>query len=355
MNDDIFSLVRDDFPYLNEVVYLNTAAVGLSFERQSQAAGEYYREFKRRGYNADAEADVFALGVRRKIARVLGVDAQDVFFFSSTTESVNYIAHSLNFAEGQKVLVPSGEYPAVELPWSALATKGGQVKTVEVTSEERRERELIQRLDNKTAVCAISQVNFSTGTMVDAEAIAKVCRESDTLLLIDGTQAMGACAPAAGAADIYLASSYKWLLGTFGLCIAVIKKRARDRLTPAFIGMRGHAFEYSHLNYPSLWPLDAALSYFDELGWESVYERVHKLSGFLMDELETIGIEPATPRDKRAGIVSFAVPDAAGIVEKLEQRGIYAAARGGFVRASAHFYNSIDDISRFTEAIKLLR
>ena len=50
-DESLWRGVREDFPYLRDCVYLNTAAAGLSWTGQGTAAARFYDEAKSRGFN----------------------------------------------------------------------------------------------------------------------------------------------------------------------------------------------------------------------------------------------------------------------------------------------------------------
>ena len=58
-------------------------------------------------------------------------------------------------------------------------------------------------------------------------------------------------------------------------------------------------------------------------------------------------------RDNTSGIVSVRKADvpAASVVRTLQERGILAAPRNGWVRMSPHFYISPEEIDRMLEAL----
>ncbi|MFV0362424.1 MAG: aminotransferase class V-fold PLP-dependent enzyme [Suipraeoptans sp.] len=129
-----------------------------------------------------------------------------------------------------------------------------------------REEKLLNALTDKTKVLAVSQVHYSTGTKLSLTKIGKICRERNILFFVDGTQAFGATPTDLTYVDFYTASTYKWLLSGFGLSLLVAKSDAQKKLTPAYIGHNGRILQYSHINYPAVWVLESAISYFDQVG-----------------------------------------------------------------------------------------
>ena len=67
--------------------------------------------------------------------------------------------------------------------------------------------------------------------------------------------------------------------------------------------------------------------------------------------LRAAGFEVLTPEDAHGGIVSLRHPRASDLVRALAGQAILVEDAAPIVRASAHFYNSDDDIDRFASAL----
>ena len=357
----------DAFPYLAERVYLDTAAAGLSWSGQGAASARFYDEFKNRGYDARPDWLQVSEATRSRVGNLLGVAPADVAWLSNTTECLNLAAHSIGWRKGDRVVLASDEFPSVLRAWDYAENQGATIVRVPVTSEAQRETNLLNALDNQTRVLAVSHVNWATGTKLDIAKLGAACRERGALLVVDGVQALGAVPVDAAHADIYCAALFKWMLSSFGLAVFVSSERARAQMAPAY---RGYAnipptaapiggdlpnvfagFQYSHSNLPAIFALESTLDFFDALGWATVQQRVAEMSGLLMRRLSELGFSLVTPREARAGIVSFTVPDVEKVQQCLAARGVSVSVRGGLLRVSPHFYNQTSDIHRFCDEL----
>jgi hypothetical protein len=70
-------------------------------------------------------------------------------------------------------------------------------------------------LDRRTRVLAISAAQYSSSHRYDLGALGQACQDSDVLLVVDGTQAVGAVTVDAGllGVDVLAVSAHKWMLG----------------------------------------------------------------------------------------------------------------------------------------------
>ena len=169
-------------------------------------------------------------------------------------------------------------------------------------------------------------------------------------------QAVGAIPSQAGIADAYCASVFKWLLSGFGLGFVTVSERLAGELQPVLRGYNNEppsrSVRYGHINYPGVYALQASLEFMRTLGWEEIHAQVDN-AGVARPRLA------AQPRFRshhagtraHAGIVSIQHPAASALVSALAEQSIFVEDRGPVVRASAHFYNTEEDIDRFVSAL----
>jgi cysteine desulfurase / selenocysteine lyase len=344
---------RESFPFVAEAVYLNTATAGLSWTGLGAASAAFY-EAKRRGICGRGEWVATAAHARASLAALLGVAEDTVSFTGSATEALNLACLGLPLAPGSRIAIATDEFPSVWQACLALRKSGIDIMPVEIRSETQRGAALAQAASGAQAL-AVSHVHWRTGTTVDLEQIAAACRASGAWLIVDGVQAVGAIPVRAGLADAYCGSSFKWLLGGFGLGFMTLSERLARQWTPPF---RGYANEwpsrdpqYGHLDYPGIYALGASLAFLGALGWETIFEQVARLSRRLSQRLLEHGFEVLTPHAAAAGIVSVRRDDSRERVERLARESIYVEDRDAIVRASPHFYNTEVEVDRFVAAL----
>ncbi len=358
--------VRAAFPYLADRVYLDTAAVGLSWDGQGRAAGHFYDAIESRGYDARAAWQERSRRVRGRVADLLRCAPDAVAWLSCTTEGLNLAAHSIRWRRGDRVVLAADEFPSVQRAWAHAEPAGVEVVRVAVREEASREDDLLDALDARTRVLAVSHVHSVSGTRLDLARLGAACRARDALLVVDGVQALGAVPVDASQADVYCSSFFKWMLSSFGLGVLVCSARAEAQMTP---GYRGYAnspdeeassfpsrpaqspFQYAHSNLPALYALDGTLDFLEAQGWDSIHGRVAELGAALFERLSALGLRVRTPRSSRAGIIAAEVADAGAVSRELSARGISVAERGGLLRASPHFYNDESDLDALTGAL----
>jgi selenocysteine lyase/cysteine desulfurase len=345
--------LRAPFPYLEQRVYLDTAAAGLCWQGHGAAVARFYDAIKSRGYDARPEWQALTQKVRSRLAAMLGVQPADVTFVSNTTEGLNLAAHSLRFSPGDRIVLAADEFPSVARIWGPAQRAGAQLVQVPIPRE--REAALLAALDQRTRLLAVSQVHSSTGTTVDLARVGRECRERGVLLLVDGIQALGAVPTDLALVDIYTASFFKWMLSGFGLGLMVTSPLARERMEPAYKGYANiddaAQLQYAHVNTPALYGLDATLDFFEGIGWPTVFERVRALGEHLVQGARSRRLDLVTPPGMHAGIFVLRCGDGETTRLQLAARNISVSARGVGVRISPHFYNTAEEVDQCLVAL----
>lgn len=344
---------RASFPFVSEAVYLNTATAGLAWQGLGEASAAFYQA-KLRGICGRGEWVATAARARASLAALLGVQEDAVSFTGSATEALNLACLGLPLAPGSRIALAADEFPSVWQACLALRKSGVDIVPIDIPGEAARGAAIAEAAAGVQAV-AVSHAHWRTGTTVDLEQIGAACRANGAWLIVDGVQAVGAIPVRAGLADAYCGSSFKWLLGGFGLGFLTLSERLARQWTPPF---RGYANEwpsrdpqYGHLDYPGIYALGASLAFLGSLGWDAIFRRVAQLSGRLSERLHRDGFEVLTPRAATAGIVSIRRNDSRERVQRLAQQSIFVEDRDSILRASPHFYNTAAEIDRLVEAL----
>ncbi len=347
--------LRTPFPHLQHCAYLDTAAVGLPWQGLGSAVGHFYGGVLSQGFDARPQWLEKTQKVRARMAGLLCASPADVTFVSSTTEGLNLAAHSINWQPGNRIVLAADEFPSVARAWAPAVRAGAEVVAVEVGVEQDREDILIAALAASTRVLAVSQTHWSTGTSLNLARLGARCRAQGVLLLVDGTQALGAVPTDLSGVDIYAAAFFKRMLSGFGLGVLVTSPQARAAMSPAFLGYANmedpRQLQYAHVNIPAIYGLDATLDYFDGMGWPTVFRRVSQLGDHLVAGAARRGLDLLTPAGAQAGNFAFRCADAEAVRARLAARGISVAARAGCIRVSPHFYNIPSEIDQCLDAL----
>lgn len=314
--------------------------------------------------------------LRARLADLLHANSpEDIALVKNTSEGLNLVASGLEWKPGDAVVLPAGEFLSNALPWRALGERGVEVREVAFEPADP-EAVLIDALDDRTRLLAVSSVRYDSGIRIDLQRLARAAHACGALVCVDAIQELGALEMDVGQLDVdfLVAGAHKWLLAPEGLGVFWSAPRARARLRQTQHGWRmwedmfsfrqpraqppdsGRRFEPGTLNMAGIHALDAAVGLLLEIGPGSVAEALLARSRRILAGLKDLpGIRIETPdaAGRHGGITSF-VPSqrpAPELVKRLASRGIHAAARGPAVRLSPHFYTPLEQIDRALEAI----
>jgi selenocysteine lyase/cysteine desulfurase len=289
---------------------------------------------------------------RAGYAALAGVPGESVVMGGSVSALLGLVAAAI--PDGSRLATLGGEFTSATFPFAAQAGRG--VTVTELTADE-----LVTSASGHDVVVA-SVVQSANGRVLDVDALRVAVAGTDTLVVLDVTQAMGWKQLELGWADVTAAAVYKWLMaprGTawmslsdrisglmtphaanwyagpepwstiYGLPLRLAETARRFDTSPAWFGVLG-----AGLTMPWLAGLDAAV----------VEAHCVGLANRLCEELEL------SQRD--SAIVSLPGTVVADATDKLRAAGIRASVRAGAVRVGFHVYNTDQDLERLLDALR---
>jgi cysteine desulfurase/selenocysteine lyase len=370
--DRILRLVEKEFPYMEGWTYLNTATEGLLPVRSCAAMDKFLRQVERPGQRNEVERDQAITEAKRGLAILLNCVPSEVALTSSTSEGINIVTKGLGLSHGE-VLVPDCEFPANVYPWLQLERNGVKVKFVRTSQEIVTPKEIKSNINTDTKLVAISHVGYASGFVCELEEIGEICFRRGIPLFVDASQSFGVVKIDVKQLKIsFLASTvHKWLLGPYGLGVFFCKKELCKDLQGAYIGWRSIAlppetrqfsltqekegatrFEIGTPNYPGIFALAQSVGLLLEIGMDTIVSRVTELTNLIREIVLEKGyqLSPANAQ-RHSGIVSFSTGDDNAIERKLFANKIIVAVRRSGIRASPHFFNTIDSVERLREIL----
>ncbi|GJG88024.1 aminotransferase V [Gemmatimonadetes bacterium T265] len=382
MTYDVEALRRVEFPWAarGEAAYLNNASTGPLPARTVAAVSEFVARRAEPYRIGDSELFDTLARVRDGVARLVGAEPGEVACMPNTTYGLNFAARALPLGPGDVVLTFDGEFPANVYPWMALAVRGVRLELLPGTAEGLPDEAALLRAiaerDDVRAV-TVSWVQFASGYRVDLAAIGAACRARGVWFVVDAIQGLGACPLdlRATPVDVLACGAQKWLLAPWGTGFVYVRRELVARLAPQDVGwlaVRGaddfarltdydytlrddaRRFEVLTLPFHDFAGLAASLDLLHALGPDAVAAHVAARADQIVAwAAARDGVTLVTPRDpaRRAGVVSFRLPDAAAASGLLRAAGVAHSVREGAVRLSPHGYNSAADVDRALDVL----
>ena len=370
-----------DFIGAARYAYLDAANIALTYSGAVEAVTHWYEETGEHAslfFDAEAEARAFA-PLHEAAARLLGVAAEDIAVGSSSTELLGSLAWALAPPRGSNVISTEVSFPSTVYPWSRVADHTGcKVHLVPARHGCVDEQEIMEVIDDSTALVCLSHAEYATGQLYDLERIGRVAHNHGALLIVDAMQTAGAAPIAARALgiDALVCGAYKWLCGPFGAAFMYLSPELQN-LQPGLVGFRSHAqmwdlqaqrlelpdgarrFEASTTSFGAALGLAASIEYLLEIGIERIREHNRGLATALRDGLRERAMTLHGPTDPVAQTsVVLTAPDgieSAELTGSLAAAGIRVSPRGSGIRISPHLYNDESDIQQFLEHLDTLR
>jgi selenocysteine lyase/cysteine desulfurase len=295
----------------------------------------------------------------------------EIAIVKNTSEGIATVANGLDWRRGDKIVAFDEEFPANYFPWKRLESAGIHVEWLSCFDPLDK----IDKACRGAKLLAISFVQFLSGHRVDLEKIGEICHRYGCIFFVDAIQGLGAFPLDVRKARVHAlaADGHKWLLGPEGCGVLYVQKDLQDSIPPSEFGWTNVAgfndyasrdmtlrrdagrYECGTLNTIGIFGLRASIDFLLDVGISAISDSVQALGDQIVAGVRAKGYEVLGSRtpESGAGIVSFrkeGIPPAA-IVRELKSRGILAAPRMGWVRASPHFYISPEEIDRFLEAL----
>lgn len=321
---------------------------------------------------------------RGLFARLVNADASRVAMIPSVSYGMAVVAKNLSLRAGQNVVTAHAQFPSNVYSWRRMcADAGAELRAVqppqgtEGRGAEWNER-LLEAIDGGTALVALGNVHWADGTRFDLERIGARAREAGALLVVDGTQSVGAMPfdvrriqP-----DALVVASYKHMLGPYALASMYLGPRFDDGrpLEETWLGRRGSEDFSALVDYvdgyqPGALRYDmgersafiltqmliAALEMIQSWGPEHVQSYCRGLMADAVAEAQALGYVVEDEAWRGWHMFGLRLPDAvdpARLQALLRERRVTVSVRGDAVRVSPNVYNEADDVDALTDALR---
>jgi|SRR3989344_1618745 len=376
--------VRQDFPILNKVVYLDSACMALKPRQVVSKINEYYNEYTacagRSAHSLSNKVDEEIYKTREIIAKFFNAKKENVVFTRNTTESINIIANNFR---NKKILITDKEHNSNLLPWQ----RNSSLRILNSKEDNTFNIEGFKNNVKGTDLVAINHISNLDGVINPIKEVIKIAHENNALVLIDAAQSAGHTEMNFKKLDIdFLACSGHKMLGPTGTGILIGKEELLEKLEPLNIGggtvidsnYNNYKFEDIPIrfeaglqDYAGIIGLGEAVNYLKKIGFDFIESNELKLNKILTQELlnkvELIGPEDYKLRPSifSFNLKGFLPNDIALILNSSKKICIRSGAHcvhawfnkhnlKGSARVSLYLYNNEEDIKIFTEEIKKL-
>ncbi|SDS91250.1 Selenocysteine lyase/Cysteine desulfurase [Mucilaginibacter mallensis] len=388
---------RNDTLGCKNVIHLNNAGAGLMPDIVTQAQLDHIQlEAEIGGYEASAlRVDVIS-AFYNQAALLFNCKPSNIAFTASATDSYTRALSSIPFTQGDIILTDHDDFVSNQIQFMSLRKRLGieiiHIKNAAVGGVNLNDLE--EKLKKyRPKLLAITHIPTNSGLVQPVEQIAQIYASysqkypDNTWYILDACQSVGQMKLDVQQlkCDFLSVTNRKFLRGPRGTGALYISDRALDAgLEPLFIDMRGaiwtekdtyqqqpdsKRYEDWEFAYSTVIGTKVAIEYCRKVGEDKIEQQVKLLSGILRTKLAvTNKIRVLDTGPELGGLVTFTVEDsdplsivngllkrkinvvpsyrAFGLID-FDEKGVQWA-----VRASPHYYNTMDEMETFVESVK---
>jgi cysteine desulfurase / selenocysteine lyase len=391
--------IRADFPILTQkvngkpLIYFDNGATSQKPQVVIDAISNYYQEINaniHRGVHTLSQlaTDAYEVSRGKMQAHINAKFAHEVIFTSGTTHSINIIANGFAalLKSGDEVLISAMEHHSNIVPWQMLCERTGAILKV-IPMNEKGElilSEFDKLVVNNTKIVAVNHISNALGTLNPIQYIIDKAHQVGAAVVIDGAQAVPHLKPNVQEldCDFYVFSGHK-ICGPTGVGILYGKENWLNKLQPYMGGGEmikevtfakttyaelPHKFEAGTPNIADGIVLGTAIDYMNSIGFDAIAKHENELLQYGTRKLKEIdGLKIFGEAKEKTSVISFNIDrihpyDIGTILDKMGiavRTGHHCAQPimdffeiPGTVRASFAFYNTIEEIDIFVEAVK---
>ncbi len=377
---------RADFALADGLTYLNAAythPVPRVAMQAAQAAAA-----RRAGVQPAPAADAQP-SPRALFAQLVGATPSEIAYVSSTSEAENLVVRALGLDHRRdgNVVTDGLHFEGALMHLEVLRQRGLEVRVVRPTADARvRLEDLDAAMDARTRLVEVTATAMYNGFQHDLAAIARLAHARGALVYADIVHAAGAeplDLPATGV-DFAACSSFKWLMGDFGLGFLYVREAVLDRLERPVVGYyqapdlaqdlpprwsaptpvhftpertaAGH-FEMGALTGSvgtGVALLSASLRYVLALGVDRIQAHRQPLLARLRAEVPPLGFTCVTPPGSTGALLTFTRPGlaASDLPRRLAAAQVHVRIADDWMRCSPSVYNDESDVQRLVAALR---
>jgi len=381
---DLLTAKRTKFSLPPQASYLNCAFMSPMLKSVEKVGIQALR--KKRNPASITADDFFTdtEALRKEYATLINApDPKRIVIIPSVSYGMANVVKNLPIKSNENIIVAAEQFPSNYYPWKSLCDEvGAAVKIISPPEEfvqrgKRWNETILKAITPKTKAVAIGHVHWADGTRFDLPAIRKRTKEVGALLIIDGTQSVGAMPfdvqeiqP-----DALICAGYKWLLGPHSIGLAyygeyfdngmpVEENWINRENSENFAGLVNYKNTYQqgalryevgeHSNFILVPMLLKAVQQLNNWGPGRIQQYCEHISREAIELLTAKGFIIEEQEWRASHLFGIRLPEGCDL-EKIRQlllkHKVYVSFRGNAIRVAPNVYNTTNDFQKLVRAL----
>jgi len=331
-----------------------------------------------------------AASLKALFAGLINAKPSEIAYVSSTSAGENLVVQALDLHRrfDGNVVTDGLHFEGAILHLLELKKQGLDVRIVKPTKDFRIDiKDLEKVIDRRTRLVEVSSASMYNGFQHDLKAVCDLAHANGAYVYADIIHSAGAepfDVKAIGV-DFAACSTFKWLMGDFGIGFLYAKEDLLDRIRRPVMGYYQSpniepfypphlpAGEYVPVTYDfqrsaagmfesgtlagsaaiNVAMLTASLNYITSIGVAHIQAHRQPLIRKLKQEVPRLGFTLVTPPESTSAVVTFAKTNIGqgDVPRKLQAGRVNVRLSTNWMRLSPSVYNDMADVDRFLEVM----
>jgi selenocysteine lyase/cysteine desulfurase len=368
------------FDIPESVHYLNCAYMSPLMNHLEDIAKDVIRSQKHP--HAVGIADFFepSLRLKKSFAQLIRVDDEErIAIIPSVSYGIANVVRNIDMHDGHNIVIASEQFPSNVYPWMHLCDiNNGELRQVSRPSDDQTWSDaIIDHIDDNTVAVTMGHVHWADGYKYDLPRIAEAARKHSALMIIDGTQSVGALDfPIEDVQpDALICAGYKWLMGPYSIGVAYYGPYFDDKepIEHNWINRKDSDVFQHLINYqPQFRPganrfsvgetsnfiltpiLSAAIDQLNTWKVSAIQEYCSDLIEDYVEKWKSMGYSINSGDAFSSHLFGIRLPEGADSVlikPILEKHNVFVSFRGDAIRVAPNVYNDRGDLDALTNAL----
>ena len=373
---------KEKFNIPDDVSYINVAYMSPNL-KSVEAAGIEGILKKTQPWKVTRE-DFFVpvINLKNSFAQLINCDKpQRISLIPSVSYGIANVVKNTKATSKDNIVLADEGFPSNYYSWKRLADKtGANIKIIGPPKDTPTKgliwnQNIINAIDENTVAVSVGNVHWADGTFFDLKKIRAKSTENDAMLIIDGTQSVGALSfdvqeikP-----DVLICAAYKWLLGpyTFGAAYfgekfdhgIPIEENWINRLdSHQFENLVNYQPKYKPLanrynmgeqsNFIGVPMLQTSINQLLEWGVENIQNYCEQLTYEPIQEFLDMGCEMEEESFRTCHLFGVRLSprmEMKKLKESLQANNVIVSQRGNAIRIAPHLYNTPEDFQKLVD------